>query len=101
MAASDPKYVDKVNQFFPITISVSSSASAIAAGVGPFVGLYLKVSSSFTIIGIDGTSLVVNDQPRTGTAPVLWVQGAYLGAINASAATATTAAGAPLIYGCL
>lgn len=97
--SGDPHYVAKVNQFFPIAVSVSSPASAAAAGVGPFVGLMLKVSSSFTIIGIDGTSLIVNDAPATKNLPAIWIQGAYLGAINASAATATATAGSLIIYG--
>lgn len=96
---SDPNYSPKGNLFFPIAVSVSSEASAVAAGVGPFTGLYVKVSTSFTVIGINGISLQVNDQPRNP--PILWIQGAYLSAINSSAATATAAAGAPLIYGLL
>lgn len=86
MAVGDPKYAAKANDFFVVSVSVASRASAAAAGVGPFVGLFFRVSSSVTLISESGNSLILNDVARNTT---LWIQGAYVSAI----ATATAVYG--------
>jgi hypothetical protein len=83
MATRPPVYAPIAFDFFNITVSCSTVASARAAGVGPFAGLYFKVSSSVTIISPTGVSLVVDNVVKN---TMLWISGNYLGAI----ATATS-----------
>lgn len=80
-----PLYTPVINDFFVVSVSVSSSASAVAAGVGPFRGLFFKTSSSVTIT-MDDKSIDIDNFIKNST---LWIQGSYLSVI----ATATAVYG--------
>lgn len=82
MAVQSPVNAPVINGFFVVSVSVSSSTSAALAGVGPFRGLFFKVSSSVTLVGINGNEIALNDVAKNVT---LWMQGAYISVI----ATAT------------
>lgn len=77
----NPNHAPVAQQFFIVSVSVSTSASAIAAGVGPFRGLFFKTSTSVTI-SQDGNTIAVDDFPKNG---ILWIQGSFVAVI----ATAT------------
>jgi hypothetical protein len=98
MIIGNPNYAPTVNQFDPITVSVSSSASAeLAAGrAGPFRGILCIASSSLTIMGINDKPLILDDVTKN---TVLWVQGKYVAALNASAATSTNSDAIFVVYG--
>lgn len=74
---SNPLHAPVAQQFFVVSASVATSASAIAAGLGPFRGLFFKTSSSVTI-SQDGNTIVVDDFPKNG---ILWIQGSFVSAI--------------------
>jgi len=75
---SNPNHALAVQAFFLVSVSVSSSGSAVAAGVGPFRGLFFKASSTCTIIGNNGNSLPLDNVPKN---TFIWISGAYLSAI--------------------
>jgi hypothetical protein len=83
MAINNPNYAPTVNQFQLVSASVATAASAAAAQVGPFRGLYFKTTSSVTIIGINGVSLAL-DAVQKNT--MLWVQGDFISAIGTATA---------------
>lgn len=64
-------------QFFVVSVSVSTSASAVAAGIGPFRGLFFKTSSSVTISS-DGNTIDIDNFAKNG---ILWIQGGFVAAI--------------------
>jgi len=64
--------------FFDITTSVSTEASAVAAGVGPFAGLYIKTSTSLSITSFNGNTMVLDNIAKNTT---IWVSGAFVSAI--------------------
>ncbi len=82
---TNPNHAVVAQDFFLVSVSVSSSASAIAAGVGPFRGLFVNATTSFTIAGPSGNSMRV-DALQANT--FLWVQGAFLSAIVSVSTTA-------------
>lgn len=96
MSVNDPKYAPTVNTLQPIKVSVSTSASARAAGVGPFRGLFCIASTSYTMVGIKDVSVAIDSQPKN---TVLWIQGSYVTVLNASAATATAVDTAAVLFG--
>ena len=79
---SRPDYAPVANIFFGVTASVATSASAAAAGVGPFRGLFFITSSSVTIRGVNGNNISVDNVAKNTT---LWIAGEFCTAI----ATAT------------
>lgn len=83
MSINDPNYAPTVNAFAVVSVSVSSIVSARAAGVGPFRGIFAKTSCTFSITGINGNILPIDNLAKN---TVLWIQGAYVSAI----ATATS-----------
>lgn len=64
-----------------VTASVLTSASAAAAGLGPFRFLFMQTSATLSITHFDGTTSSFNDVKG-----VLWVGGEFVHAI----ATATS-----------
>lgn len=78
-----PNYAPIALDFFAISVSVATSASAVVAGVGPFAGIFVRTSASFTVISPTGASLVVDNAAKN---TIIWVNGAFLSAI----ATATS-----------
>lgn len=78
----NPNYAPVAMQWFQVTVSVSSSASAVAAGVGPFRGLFFPVTSS-TVISQDGLFMAVDAVQKNG---MLWVQGSFLAIIASASA---------------
>ena len=81
--SQDPHFAPVGFQFAVVSVSVSTSTSAKAAGVGPFRGLFFKVSSSITIIGMNNEPLVLNAVLSNVT---LWISGSHISVI----ATATS-----------
>lgn len=79
----NPNHSPIANSFFVVSVSVSSTASAIASGVGPFRGLFFKASSSVTIVGLTGESLIVDNVAKNVT---LWIQGTHLSVITTATA---------------
>lgn len=79
--ARNPNYAPIAFDFVSIGVSVSTSASAIAAQVGPFAGLFFKTSASLTIISLNNTSLAVDNVVKNTT---LWIQGNYISALSTS-----------------
>lgn len=67
-----PDYAPIGFDFFKVTVSVSSEASAVAAGVGPFAGIYIVASTSFTVISLSGNSMPVDNAAKNTT---IWVSG--------------------------
>jgi hypothetical protein len=98
MIIGRPDYAPTVNQFSPITVSVSSSASAeLALGrSGPFRGILCIASTSLTIMGANDKPLILDNIAKN---QVLWVQGKYVAALNASAATSTDSDAIFVVYG--
>lgn len=82
---ANPLHAPIAQQFFVVSASVATSASAIAAGLGPFRGLFFKSSTSVTI-SQDGNEIIIDDFPKNG---ILWIQGSFVAAI----ATATNVYG--------
>lgn len=80
-----PTHAPVAQQFFSVTVSVSSSASAIAAGVGPFRGLIFRTTGS-CVITQDGNNLILDAiNPTPNSYGILWVQGSYLSVIASTA----------------
>lgn len=65
-----------------VTASVLTSTSAKAAQLGPFRGIYVNTTTSFTITQQDNSTVSYNAMPQGTT---LWVAGEFVSAI----ATAT------------
>mgnify|MGYP001612910373 CR=1 FL=1 len=84
--AFSPNFPPVVNDFFVVSVSVSSPTSAAAAGVGSFRGLYFRTSSSVSIVGLSGNSIDIDNFAKNS---ILWIQGAYVSVI----ATATNVYG--------
>jgi hypothetical protein len=81
---NNPNHAPVAKGFFLVSASVSSSASAIAAGVGPFRGLYFNATSSVTIVGQNGNSLRLDAvQPNA----FIWIEGAFCSAISSVSAS--------------
>lgn len=78
---SNPNHAPVAQTFVLVSVSVLTSASAIAAGIGPFRGLFFRTSSSVTI-SQDGNEIIVDNFVKNG---ILWIQGSFVAAI----ATAT------------
>ena len=83
MAVMNPHLPQVANAFFVVSVSVATTASAIAAGVGPFRGLFFKASSSVTLVGLTGESLVLDNVAKNAT---IWIQGTYVSAISTATA---------------
>lgn len=69
--------------FAVVSVSVSTSVSAMAAGVGPFRGLFAITSCSFTVTGLNNNSMAIDNMAKNST---IWIQGAFISVI----ATATS-----------
>lgn len=69
--------------FVVVSASCSTQASAQAAKIGPFRGLMVITSATFTITGHNGETLPIDNLAKN---TVLWVEGAFISAI----ATATS-----------
>lgn len=69
--------------FVVVSVSVSSQASAAAAGIGPFRGLYIITSTTFSINGQNGQIIPIDNAAKN---TFIWIEGAFIGAI----ATATS-----------
>lgn len=80
---SNPNHAPVAQVFAVVSVSVSSQASAAAAGVGPFRGLFVITSASFTITGQNNNTIVIDNLAKNTT---LWIEGAFISAI----ATATS-----------
>lgn len=80
----EPNFAPTAALAVNVSAAVSSSASAAAAQLGPFRGLYINTSTSFTMVQIDNTSVSFNDVPKGTT---LWLAGKYVNVL----ATATAA----------
>lgn len=65
----------------PVTASVLTSASAKAAGLGPFRFLFIQTSTTFSVTHSDGTTCSYNDLPAGS---YLWVQGEFVHAIGSA-----------------
>lgn len=76
-APFNPNHAPIALEFFVVSVSVSSSVSAAAAGVGPFRGLFFKTSSSVSFIQ-DGNEIILDNFVKNGT---LWIQGGFVSAI--------------------
>ena len=81
MSIRPPYYAPVANDFFAITASCATSASAIAAGVGPFAGIFFRTTTSLTVISFSGNSMKIDAEKNS----FIWISGAYVSAI----ATAT------------
>jgi hypothetical protein len=75
MATRPADYAPTVQDFFAISIAVNTVASARAAGVGPFAGLFFRSTSSVTVISPTGVSMVM-DAVNKNT--VLWISGNFV-----------------------
>jgi hypothetical protein len=72
-----------------VSVSVSSQASAVAAGIGPFRGLLFKASAStVSFVGNNGFNLTLTDPNPSGLASsaILWVEGSFVSAITTATA---------------
>lgn len=78
----DPNFAPTAILAVLVTASVATSASAALAQLGPFRGIYIQTSTSFTIAQSDGSTVAFNDMPKGTT---LWIAGEFISAI----ATAT------------
>ena len=63
-----------VSLFAVVSVSVSTSTSAIAAGVGPFRGLFFRTTTSITITGNNGNTLLLSD---VNANTFIWIEGAF------------------------
>ena len=79
----DPNFTPTAEIAILVTASVLTSASAKAAGLGPFRGLYINTSTSFTVAHSNDTSVSYND---FGKGSYLWVAGEFLSAISTATA---------------
>jgi len=77
---------ETASRFFVVSVSVSTSTSAMAAGVGPFRGLFFKTTSSVTMVGFNGNSIVLDAVQKNA---IIWIQGNHISVI----ATATAVFG--------
>ena len=82
MSTYDPNFTPTAALAVLVTSSVSTSASAAATQQGPFRGVYINTSTSFTMVGINDANVAFND---IGKGTVLWVAGKFINVI----ATAT------------
>lgn len=64
--------------FVVVSVSVSSQASAQAAGIGPFRGLYIITSTTFSINGQNGQILPMDNIAKN---TFIWIEGSFIGAI--------------------
>lgn len=83
-----PSFTNKLHApvaqaFAVVSVSVSSQTSAAAAGVGPFRGLYIITSTTFTITGQNGLTMPLDNVAKN---TFLWIEGSFISAI----ATATS-----------
>lgn len=83
MAVINPNLPPKGHLFFAVSVSVSSSGSAQAAGVGPFAGIFCVTSASFTITGNNGNTMAIDNAAKNA---FIWMEGAFISII----ATATS-----------
>lgn len=69
--------------FIVVSASCSTQASAQAAGIGPFRGLFAITSCSFTITGHNQQTLAIDNMAKNST---IWIEGSFISVI----ATATS-----------
>lgn len=79
----DPNYSPIGAKAVPVTASVLTSASAVAAGLGPFSFVYVKSTSSISITFYDGTTCTFDSVDPNS---YLWVQGEFVHAIGTATA---------------
>lgn len=80
---SNPQFSNVAMLIVPVTASVSTVASAKISQVGPFRGLFLRSTASFTLNGIDGNDVLFDAVPPG----FFWVQGNFLSVIATATAT--------------
>lgn len=80
---TNPNHALAARMFAVVSVSVSTETSAKAAGVGPFRGLFVITSASFTITGQNNNTMVIDNLAKNTT---LWIEGSFISAI----ATATS-----------
>jgi len=70
-----PDFAPIAFNFVVVSVSVSSEASARAAGVGPFAGLFFRTTTSVTIVSPDNrSSLLMSDVAANTT---IWIAGNF------------------------
>lgn len=80
----DPNYSPIGAKAVPVTASVLTSASAVAAGLGPFSFVYVNATASLAITFYDGTTCTFDAvQPNS----YLWTQGEFIHSIASTSGT--------------